>query len=83
VLLVLRRGLLGLAFGGDGSLLAVVAQVRVGLPWGVPPGVLDGLPPFVGEPRTAAGAPGTVGLPTVPGLRGPAPLKTSSSGGCG
>ncbi|QCD60262.1 hypothetical protein CEB94_40060 [Streptomyces hawaiiensis] len=34
LLLVLRRGLLGLAFGGDGPLLAGVAQVLVGLPWG-------------------------------------------------
>ncbi|MFD5159177.1 DUF6207 family protein [Streptomyces hawaiiensis] len=43
--------------------LAVVTQVRVVLPWGVPPGGLDGLPPFVGEPSAAAGAHRTAGLP--------------------
>lgn len=36
--------------------------MRVGLAWGAPPGGLDGLPPFVGEPGAAAGAHGTAGL---------------------
>ncbi|MFH9060928.1 hypothetical protein ACH4GM_06855 [Streptomyces coeruleorubidus] len=63
LLLVLRRGLFGLAIGGDGTLLAVVTQVRVGLPWGAPFCAVDRLPPFVGELRAAAGADGTARFP--------------------
>lgn len=43
-------GLRGLAFGGDGPLLAVVAQVRVGVTRGAPPGGLDGLHPTSAQP---------------------------------
>lgn len=60
------RGLFSLSFGGDGPLLAQVAQVRVGLPWGTPPGGLDGLPPIVGEPAATGDAHGTYGLPLCP-----------------
>ncbi|MBA9050562.1 MULTISPECIES: hypothetical protein [Streptomyces] len=62
-LLLIRSGPLGLAFGSDGALLAVVAQVRVSFPWGARPGALDGLAPFVGEPGAAVGAHRTAGLP--------------------
>ncbi len=48
--------------GSQGVLLAVVAQVRVGVPWGVPPGWFDGFPPCVGELGAAAGAHRTAGL---------------------
>ncbi|MFJ8697443.1 hypothetical protein ACIRED_31795, partial [Streptomyces roseolilacinus] len=43
-------------------LLAVVAQVRVGVAWGASPGGLDGLPPLVGEPGAAVGAHRAAGL---------------------
>ncbi len=72
VLLVPVCGLLGLAVSGDGPLLAVVAQVRVGLAQGAPPGGLDGLPPFVGEPGATVGAHGTAGLSLGPLLCGDA-----------
>ncbi|MEU0060165.1 hypothetical protein [Streptomyces sp. NPDC006334] len=62
MLLVRVLGVLGLAFSGDGPLLAVVAQVRVGIAQGAPPGMLDGLPPCVGEPGAAASAHRTAGL---------------------
>ncbi|MBA8946343.1 hypothetical protein ACWDY7_33525 [Streptomyces calvus] len=63
LVLVPGRRLLGRAFGSDGLPSAVVAQVRVGLARGVPPGELDGLPPFVGEAGAAADAHGTAGFP--------------------
>ncbi|MFG6294123.1 hypothetical protein [Streptomyces rochei] len=69
MLLVLGPGLLGPTFGDDSLVLAVVAQVRVGLAWGVPPGGLGSLPLFVGEPGAAAGVHGTAGLPLGPVLR--------------
>ncbi|GHB47284.1 hypothetical protein GCM10010377_42570 [Streptomyces viridiviolaceus] len=56
-------GVLGMAFGGDGLLLAVIGQVQVGLPWGVPPGGLNGLLPLVGERGAAVGAHRVAGLP--------------------
>ncbi|MFC9759653.1 hypothetical protein [Streptomyces sp. NPDC056921] len=52
VLLIADR----LAFGGDGPLLAVVAQVRVDFLRDSPVRRLGHLPPFVGEPRPAADA---------------------------
>ncbi|MFD8837954.1 hypothetical protein [Streptomyces griseofuscus] len=72
MLLVLGPGLLDLVFGSDGALLAAVAQVRVGVAWGAPPGGLDGLPPFVGEPGAAAGAHRAAGLALGLVLRGDA-----------
>lgn len=62
----------GQANDGDGLVLPVVAQVRVGLARRAPPGGLDGLPPLVGETAAAAGAHGAAGLPLGPVLCGDA-----------
>lgn len=48
----------------------VVAQVRVGLAWGVPPGGRDGIPPFVGAAGAAVDAHQAAGLPLDPLLPG-------------